>query len=245
MSAEDITGLLAQAPFGFVGTVEHLGAATLSSVPIDESTAVVRVDLVLQAPQTFAGLEGQRITLRLKEPIQEGEQATFFAQGLVFGESIAVEEVGRLPVERVEPHLMAGAAADDPPDFGALRRRVAVDRLREHADGADAVVVGRGVWRDDVLRPPYSEHDPDWWRATVDVVHVERGDIAPGPLGVLYANSLDVRWRTAPKPKASQEGLWILHATEGAAHEAAPFQIIHPEDFQPVQSLDDLRGEEG
>ena len=104
-------------------------------------------------------------------------------------------------------------------------------------------MVGRVVGLEDVLEPVISEHDPDWWRATIDVSHVEKGDVQTGPLPVLYANSLDVQWRLSPKPKASQEGLWILHATEGDQREAAPFGIPHPEDYQPVQSLDDLRGE--
>ena len=91
----------------------------------------------------------------------------------------------------------------------------------------------------------YSEHDPDWWQATLEVQHVERGTVEPGPMSVLYANSLDVQWRAAPKPKASQEGLWILHATAGQLAEVARFQIVHPEDYQPVQSLDALRVRRG
>jgi hypothetical protein len=241
VSDEAITTLLGEGPFAFVGTVEHVGAATMSDIPIDGRTAVVRVDHVLQAPEALPTLDGQRITVQLKDDAQPGEQAAFFAQGLAFGESVAVTEVGRVGVDAVEPHVTRGFEAGEPAGFEALKRQAEAVRVREHADAADAVVVGRVVGLEDVLEPVISEHDPDWWRATIDVAHVEKGDVQTGPLQVLYANSLDVKWRLSPKPKASQEGLWILHATEGDQREAARFQIPHQEDYQSVQRLDDLR----
>jgi hypothetical protein len=244
LANEAIVDLLHQAPISFIGTVERLGAATTTAVQIDEQTAVVRVDQVLQAPQMFGTLVGQRVTLQLaadREPPQAGQTSAFFAQGLAFGETVALQEVGRLPVEDVEPQVSAAFEAGEPQAFSEFERQVEQDRLRAHVDEADAVVVGRVTKLEDAIRPSISEHDPDWWRATLDVVHVERGDVEPGELAVLYPNSLDVQWRLAPKPKASQEGLWILHATEGELREAAPFQILHAEDFQPVQSLDTVR----
>jgi hypothetical protein len=103
------------------------------------------------------------------------------------------------------------------------------------------VVVGRVVKVEKAVAATGSEHDPDWWRATIDVYHVERGTVALGEIGVLYANSLDVRWRRAPKPRAAQEGVWILHVTQGDLQSVAPFQLLHPEDYQPVEQLEALR----
>ena len=62
---------------------------------------------------------------------------------------------------------------------------------------------------------------------------------------MLFANSTDVRWYRAPKVTASQGGVWSLHATEGDLRSLAPFQILHPEDFQPTQQLDELRRSAG
>jgi hypothetical protein len=248
MSDVAITNLLRQAPFSFVGTIEHLSAATMSNIAIGARTAVVRVDYVLHAPPAFAGLRGQRITVQLaddREPPAVGESAAFFAQGLAFGESIAVAEVGRLPVDAVMGHitqaLEAGQAGGA---FDTILSQLEMERLRTHADSADAVVVGRVIKLDRAFNPTPAEHDPDWWKATLDVNHVEKGAVTAGELVVLYANSLDVQWRTAPKPKASQEGLWLLHATEGKLRAAAAFVILHPEDFQPIQNLNTLRGME-
>src|SRR5690349_12977781 len=163
MSDQAITDLLREAPFSFVGTVEHVGAATMEALPIDERTAVVRVEHVLHAPSAFTSLDGQRITMQLKpgEATQEGARAAFFAQGLAFGESIAVTEVGRLPVEQVEPHIARGIAAGEAAGFGALERQVRLSRMREHAEQADAVIVGRVVGLQKVLEPAYGEHNPD------------------------------------------------------------------------------------
>jgi hypothetical protein len=245
MSDSVILDLLRRAPFSFVGTVEHLGAGTMTSMPIGERTAVVSINYVLHAPPAFAGLEGQRITIELSadnELPAVGDAWAFFAQGVAFGESIVVAEVGRLPANAVMGHATAAAGAGEPGAFSSLERETDTQRLREHMDSADAVILGRTAKLERVGGPVISEHDPDWWKATLDVYHVEKGDVPGDQVETLYINSIDVRWRTAPKPKASQGGLWLLHATEGDLQAYAPFALLHPEDFQPTQELDDLRG---
>jgi hypothetical protein len=245
VTQQDVVDLVRRAPFSFVGTIEHLGAGTMKDIPINDRTAVVRVDYVLHSPSAFATLEGHSVTLQLAANTDVpavGESAAFFAEGVAFGESVALAEVGRLPVSAVEPQANAALAAGQTGAFADLQRQVQTEQLRDHAGASDSVVVGRVMKLESVVRPSVSEHDPDWWKATIDVYHVERGNVQPGPLDVLYPNSLDVRWRQAPKPKASQGGLWILHATDGDLRNVAPFQLLHPDDFQPVQALDELRG---
>jgi hypothetical protein len=248
MAEEPIVEVLRRAPLGFVGTIEHLGAATMKDVPIDDRTAVVFVDHVFHAPDAFANLQGHRVTLQLakdKPPPQEGETMAWFTRGLAFGDGIAVEEVDRRPVEAMSPQLenadMMGPAAA----LSVLRDDVANAELRDHAATADAIVVGRVLRLEGTARATPSEHDPDWWKAVIDVAHVERGTVGTGELTVLYANSIDVRWRSAPKPRASQEGVWILHATTGDLQRFAPFRLVHPEDYQPVDKLEALRAIKG
>jgi hypothetical protein len=220
---------LLDAAFAFLGTVEQLGAATMSELEANERTAVVRVDRVLHAPDEFASLAGQRITLQLAPgaaaPVP-GESLVFFANGLAFGDGIALGEVARRPA--AEAQRIASAATP-----GA----VALARAQRHAEAADAVVVARVARIEDVDDWRGSEHDPGWKRATLALSRVERGDVPPGELAVLYPSSHDVLWREAPKPQPGQEGVWILHATEGELARHAPFQLLHPEDFQPGQSL--------
>lgn len=240
-----IPKLLRDSAFSFVGTIEHLGAATMTDVPVDGRTAIVVVEQVLHAPEAFSQLAGSRVTLQLAAKgaaPKVGNRAAFFANAVAFGDSLALTEVGRLAVDSVEPHLAAAAAAGGPAPFLDFQTQIENDRLLAHANAADAVVVGRVAKLEEVPKVGYSEHAQLWWKATLDVDHVEKGKAKPGKLAILYANSLDVRWRNAPKPKAGQGGLWILHATKEPLSKSAPFQILHPEDYQPIQSLDTLRG---
>jgi hypothetical protein len=246
MTEQEITERLRQSALSFVGTVDRLGAATMRDVPVDDHTAVVQVDQVLYAPQALSRLSGVKVTVQLAPDTElpaPGERATFFTNPAVVGQSLAVTEVGRLPVEVVEPYLATTAAPGAATPLETLQQAVADERLREHAQQADAVVVGRVAKLEKALPARFDEHDPDWWRATLDVAHVERGPELGGQVDVLYANSLDVRWRRSPKPKAAQEGLWLLHSTSGDLREAAPFVVLHPEDYQPVERLERLRSE--
>jgi len=54
-------------------------------------------------------------------------------------------------------------------------------------------------------------------------------------------NPADVKWRDAPKPKASESGLWLLHRAHDDMAKIAPFEILHAWDRQPEQSLDVIR----
>ena len=244
MSERDISGFLRQSAFSFVGTVEHVGATTMADVPADERTVVVHVDQVVHAPEAFATLAGSLVTLQPEgDPPDEGSTWIFFANGVAFGQGIALAEVGRVPADALEAPEGARAAPGEMTPFEAMQAQAEADTLREHAAEADAVIVGRVIGLERAAGAPQREHDPDWWRATLHAVHVERGDIEPDTtVQVLYANSLDVRWRDAPKPKASQNGMWLLHATTGELRDLAPFQILHPLDFQPTTSLEALRG---
>jgi hypothetical protein len=245
MADDPIKKLLQQASFSFIGTVVQLGAATMANLPIDDHSAVVQVDHVLDAPPAFANFDGHRVTVQLKKdaaPPAVGQSMAFFTQGVAFGESLAVQEVGRLPVEAVEPQATAALAAGRRAGaFQEIRHAIRREHLQAHAAQGDAVVVGRVTKTEKASQGSASEHDADWWRATIDVSHVERGNVKTGPVEVLYPNSQDVRWHGVPKPAPSSEGVWVLHATTGPLKDAAPYQNLHPDDFQPVDQLDAIR----
>lgn len=91
--------LAQQARFIFRGTVEQLQAATMTNVPVTGRTVVVRVDEVIQAPSALAHVAGQRITVQLgsRERVTVGQQAVFYTNGWLFGESVAVQSIGHRP----------------------------------------------------------------------------------------------------------------------------------------------------
>jgi hypothetical protein len=248
MPQADIVSLMRASAISFIGTVRQLRATTITEVPVDDRTAVVAVDQVLHAPSAFLKLSGSEVTLQLSEDADipaVGQRIAFFANPLVFGRTLGLAEVGRRPASEVDPYVASAAAARAPVPLGSLADQLETERLQEHAANADAVVIGQvlGLGKSGPSRP--SEHDPDWWQATIEVSHVEKGDVQLGPLAVLYPNSRDVRWYDKPKPQAGQRGLWLLHATSGDVRELAPFELADADDYQPVQELDRLRRNAG
>jgi len=244
MTQPAIVDLLRRSTLSFTGTVQRLGAATVGDLPVDEHTAVVQVDQVLHAPPNLSRLAGMTVTVQLDPAAgvpAAGDRMALFTNPSVVGESLAVDEVGRIPIGEVDSVVAANAPGPGGAPLEALQHVAADEELRAHAQLADAIVVGRVVRLDKAGATGFSEHDPDWWKATLDVAHVERGQIGGDQVEVLYANSIDVRWRRSPKPRASQEGLWLLHAAQDNLVALAPFQITDPEDYQPVTRLDALR----
>ena len=241
----DIADLVRQSAISFTGTITRLGDTTVAAMPADDRTAVAVVDQVLHAPVAFRNLSGSTVTLKLQPgadipPV--GERMAFFANPVIFARTLGLAEVGRLPASEVEPHITAAAAAGAAVPFAAIQDQLETERLRAHAAGADAIVVGQVLGLAKAGEPAHAEHDPDWWVATLDVRQVEKGDVAAGPVRVLYANSSDVRWYDKPKPAAGQRGVWLLHATSGPLRELAPFQLADADDHQQLQELDRIRG---
>jgi hypothetical protein len=241
---DTVRDLLKRSGISFVATVQRLGVATMSDIPVDNHTAVVVVDRVLHAPPAFAGLAGSPVTVQLDvgEPLpQVGDQLAFFADAVAFGETLAVTEVGRISIPEMTPHLGAMAAPGGERPVADLQASIEADEVSQHAADADAVVLGVVAKLEKMGSRSLSEHDADWWVATLQIDHVERGEVPGQTVTVAYANSLDVRWRDSPKPKASQSGLWLLHRSEGAVADIAPFYLPHADDYQPVQTLDAIR----
>jgi hypothetical protein len=246
-----IKELLASSNLAFTGTVETVRATTVSDVPVNDRTVVVQVGEVLRGPPEVGVPSGSRVTVQLSPdlpPLNPGDQRTFFTNGWVYGENLAVIEVGRSSVEEAAAPTarMAGLAASVSPVAAAMAE-LAQDEVVEHARGADAVVRARVVGLSAVSETVQSrEHDPSWWIATLETDLVERGELpgvtgGVGTVAVLYANSIDIHWRESPKPKAGQGGLWLLHRTTGELAHWAPFQLLHPIDLQPSIQLDLLR----
>jgi len=249
----DILDLMARSSISFIGTVQQPGAAASPAEAGDTRTVTVHVDDVLHAPDALARLAGADVTVQLsddREVLQPGERAALFTNPLAFGETVAVTEVARLPVAAVEPPL----AASEP--HGPLRamaatprtsfsRQLDEQRIRAHAADADAIVVGKVIALAKAGPGRMTEHDPDWWHATLAVEHVERGDVPTDQVVVLYANSIDVRWWRSPKPTAGQEGVWLLHTTQDDQRPLAPYAILHPDDYQPTTGLNLIRANGG
>ncbi len=253
MPDEDVDDLLRRSQFVFEATIDEGGRSTVADIPVDDHTVVARVERVLQSPAALARVAGSQVTVQLVEgsPVPApGERTVLFTSTLAFGEGIALREVGRTAPDIPGPTIMAAGLAPTLPGARAGRahpvleasQRLADEGLRNHAAVAAAVVVGTvtGIEKAGPFVP--SEHDPDWWRATIQVDHVERGDVGER-VAVLFPNSADVMWSGVPKPLAGQHGLWLLHGTSGADAELAPYALLDSDDAHPADNLDRLRPE--
>jgi hypothetical protein len=218
-TSSDLEALVQHAGFIFAGTVRQVGAATFAGVPA-EGAAVVRVDAPLQAPMLLHAYLGRDITLDLhaSDELGVGDEAVFFASGSVYGQSIALRELGHVPI--------TGDLADIRRYVVEAGEKLTEDTLRRRLADAVAVVAGRVAQTAEVNRrderEPASEHDPRWFEAVIAIDVALRGIGAEKSVLVLFAGSRHVAWRKAPKLHVGHAGVWILHedTVEGLGRKA-------------------------
>jgi hypothetical protein len=226
--------LIRQATFVFVGTVVRTNATTMSEIPASDATAVVRVDEIVEAPGAPPDLKGQVITVKLSAAgsVKEGQQATFFTKGWLLGESLAVIELG---------HTATSAQVRE--QVQTTRQKAADEALKEEITSAEAVVAGTvASVKPSSIRHIGSEHDPDFYEAEITVDSVLKGKVTGHAVVVLFPNSDDVMWQSAPKFKPRQQGIWLLHRNQtNVPGVKDQYTALKPLDFQPPGELERIR----
>ncbi len=229
-----------EASFVLDGTVTALGKSTEPLLVAGKLTALVRVDAVVRAPPAMQNLVGREITVQLRQPAQVGDKARFWTQGLLYGASLAVEEVanrGAVPAASPRAALPAGERAATAREADqAARLRSA---LKARAGEAASIVVGQVV---SVVGPStaarnaprLSEHDPHWSTATVTVGQVLKGRAAKN-IKVLFANSQDVMWRQAPKLSVGQRAVLLLRKGAPGAPTKTANAVLDEIDVQSAE----------
>jgi hypothetical protein len=195
------------------GTVRVLHTSTVDA-PDADSLGVVRVDAVIKTPAGLAGIEGRDITVKFKEIRANyvGQELILFTSITVFGDEIAVVELGSRPP--VGEHATVAELERD----AVKARAIGHERmLQEQVLRADAILVGMVSGTRPVDRrraePRDSEHDPMW---TVAVVQVEEGlkGVDTDTLHFVFAASNDVAWFRSPKPQKGDRGVFLLRRDE-------------------------------
>jgi hypothetical protein len=234
-----IDDLVERSKIIFIGAVERLASTTIPTHPHSSSTVVVRVSRALHAPPVLGDLTGQRVTVELSggPGVRVGQQAIFFTNGLVYGDSIVVEEAGRVafPPDRAGQQAQIAAIAQaikSLPDKHILQR----------AQAADLVVTGKvvSIKPADTAPGPISEHDPDWREALLNVESVESG-LPMKQLVFFFPASRDVHWRNVPKFTVGQEGVFILRRQQIKELRTPGYIVLHPLDFHPKARRDHIR----
>src|SRR6516225_4827579 len=94
--------MMRQSQFVFQATVQSPGRSTVSDIPVDDHTVVVKIDRVLHSPAALAHSAGMDVTVQLAAGSAvppAGEQVTFFTRPVAYSDGIAVAEVGRTTPE--------------------------------------------------------------------------------------------------------------------------------------------------
>src|SRR6516225_312535 len=183
--------LIHRSGFVFDGTVEQLGASTSRAYPAAEGTAVIRVNRLIKSTPALSGYQGRSVTVLLEVPgrLKVGQQATFFTHGIHYGDGLVLTEVGAIDQLGALPDTEASAALQSSAD-AALTDRLAQAELV--VTGAASVVhrhTPAQTLAGGLPAGRVSEHDPDWWVATITVDSVEKGVHAGKTKNVLFANS--------------------------------------------------------
>lgn len=241
MADSDLERAAADAPYIFVGTVEHAGASSVSGAPADEHTGVVRVERVVRAPAAVGLVAGSTITVRDEEaPPQAGERALYLADSWVYGDGVAVNVRAAQPMEPADARG-EGAQPDD-----AQLEAFAQAPLRRHAQEADLIVSGKVVGLEPAdararnADEPASEHDPQWWHAEIAVDDVLKGEHRRRTVRVAFPSSRDVAWHGWPRPVAGQEAVFLLHQSEAPDVRNA-YVMPHRLDIQPYGNAEHVQ----
>jgi hypothetical protein len=230
---------LRQAELVFKARVTELGASTMPEVPASDTTIVAVVESVYEAPDVLRFLAGKSITVITQDAgtLHAGQDVLFLAKGWLYGESIAVVEVGReshnVDYEDLPKHLKSEAEA--------ARDEALLERIRS----AEVVVAGKVV----ATRPMQAlnlgnagEHAPLWAEATIQVTSLAKGALSSSEVRVVYPESLDVKWYRAPKFRVGQDGVWILRKQRIEELGREEFTALNLLDFHSMDSLNRLRG---
>jgi hypothetical protein len=221
-----------EARFVFTGVVDRIDATTLQLLPAGPATAVVRIERIHRAPAALSNQVGQAATVRRAEetPVAAGHRRVFFTNPILYGPTLGLQSISDIEVPEDNEAL----------DEAVMRvsEEMSERELAEHLASADAVVFGRvlGVRRAEPAAMLWSEHDPDWWVATVGVAQSIKGALE-GEVAIRYPHSRDIRWYRVPKPEEGQEAVFVLHR-DGAEVGGAALALLHPNDMYIVEAVE-------
>lgn len=249
----EVDELAAKAEFIFKGTLQKANAVTMVAVPVTDKTVVVKVDEILRGPEALRDFVNKEITVQLIKPteMKAGDQATFFTNAWLYGEGLAVVEVGR-PANAERATRQASTPQND--EVAKAIAELGDKDLQKRVASSDLIVVGKvvSVIPSEVMTAAaaqttrLSEHDPQFLEASIQVEKAEKGTVSGNTVKVVFPSSMDVMWHKAPKLKVGQEGAFILHTGEaqkvlGVAGLPKVYSMLEPTDFQPKDRQEQLR----
>ena len=219
--------LARESRFVFSGSRDASRQSSVSIFPGGPGTIVARVEEIHIAGDGLRDQRDRLVTIVVAdEPPEPGPRFVFFTNPILFGETMAVHEIGRIK---------------QPADMEALARlmektesEMGDERLRDHIASAEAIVAGRVQSTrhlSTVNVETMGEHDPDWWAATIRVARKLKGDVGT-VVDVRFPTSRDRRWFQVPRLREGDDGVFLMHRDE-EEHDGVDLALLHPDDFIP------------
>jgi hypothetical protein len=188
------------------------------------------VELALEQGDVL-DLTGQEITIQLLSAptMAVGYVGYFFTNAGLVGQTVEVLEVAH-----ADPGVFPTVEADVP----GIEAMLADQRLYERAQGAASVVAGQVTAIAPHTGPVYSEHDPMWAVATLQVDCAMQG-ATPAEAHLAFPTSDDIMWHQSPKLTLGQTGVFLMQplplpASDYGIPAAAEYEIDQPLDVQPA-----------
>ena len=243
MANELITDFLRGSQFVVAGSVGQAGTANVRIVSPSANVGTFKISEILHGPSVLRGFAGKEITVMFDEskPIRAGESMVLFAKSWLYGDNLAVIEVGRM--DEMEPDKTHTDIAD-------AQRAVADEKLSRRIALAELVITGKvdktePASEEISRRMPITEHMPEYWVAEIAIKSVEKGRHEGKRVSIYFPASHDVTWHRAPKFTPGQEGIWILQRDQqemGWRSMRLPgLTALAPLDFHALEHLTRIR----
>ena len=202
----------------------------------------IRVKEVIAQPELIRLKPGDRVFLITSGgSLRTGEEAVFFAQASEIGREIVLKELTHRSMD-VSTQALREKVME-------AQQNAESTQLRARIDSAPMVVAGRVVEIKEVLenRPVYTEHNPFWQDAIVQITTVLKGETTQESVVVRFASSNDIAWVSSPKFRVGQTAIWVLRHPPASKQTPIPtipetvFVAPNPRDVRRINELNRIR----
>jgi hypothetical protein len=213
---ESVAALAQRSAIVVAGKVVRVNASLEPMQAASSNTIVITISRMYAGAEIAGDQKGRMATVLLSHPspnAKPGTEALFFGNPRFIGKSLTIADEGE---------LFGGAASAANVGLEATVQTRRDQPLVERMVSASSIFRGKVEGEHPITvadqpgerREPASEHDPEWWVASVRVLTSLRGATEGALVNVIFPASRDVMWFNAPKLKEGQESIFITHAPE-------------------------------
>ena len=232
---------LRQSSIIFTGTVQEINKSTVKGIPSTDLPVIVKVEEMEVKPDAVTLPKSGLITVLMNKgsEINQRDNYRFYGLGYIFGNELAITEVGHEPPDKTQQDLKKtkqDLLIKDHMKKSNLVASGTVQEIRVPGEGKPGID---------------SEHDPEWKEAVVILENVIKGPQVKKVI-IRFPASNDIAWYKIPKLQQGERGTFILSVDKEITGFKAgvidgapvntyalqdPLDVLPAEDFEKVESL--------